>query len=255
MRAARSDQTTMDKPHRQRSSAARSADSRRPGRSGRGRGIQLRAAGTEGTKSLVEAGPRPGLDLTVTRHRLVPRRLEIFEPGVRLLDLEQLLRFPDRPGESVVVILHGRDSQDPGRTAVYPRSRSGGRSVRPGMGAPARAGRRAGRAGDRGRPRRFPRSGALRGRVRLRRRLPRQGLDDRTRQLAAISALTALGGAEPQLEYHIGIALNVGVEPREIVETIIHLAPFLGFARTLNAARSAKRVFAAPRDPAADGLD
>ena len=73
----------------------------------------------------------------------------------------------------------------------------------------------------------------------------RDGLDDRTRQLAAISALTALGGAEPQLEYHIGIALNVGVEPGEIVETIIHLAPFLGFARTLNAARSAKRVFAA----------
>lgn len=73
----------------------------------------------------------------------------------------------------------------------------------------------------------------------------RRGLDDRTRQLTAISALTALGGAEPQLEYHIGIALNVGVEPSEIVETIIHLAPFLGFARTLNAARSARRVFTA----------
>src|SRR5262245_65349877 len=28
----------------------------------------------------------------------------------------------------------------------------------------------------------------------------RPGLDDRTRQLAAIAALTALGGAEPQLE-------------------------------------------------------
>ena len=65
-----------------------------------------------------------------------------------------------------------------------------------------------------------------------------------TRQLTAIAALTALGGAEPQLEYHIGIALNVGVEPAEIVETIIHLAPFVGFARTLNAARSVKRVFA-----------
>src|SRR5438128_7519821 len=75
----------------------------------------------------------------------------------------------------------------------------------------------------------------------------RPGLDDRTRQLAGIAALTAMGGAEPQLEYHIGIALNVGVEPREIVETIIHLAPFVGFARTLNAARSAKRVFAARR--------
>jgi 4-carboxymuconolactone decarboxylase len=73
----------------------------------------------------------------------------------------------------------------------------------------------------------------------------REGLGDRERQLVAIAALTAMGGAEPQLEYHIGIALNVGVAPGEIVETIIHLAPFLGFARTLNAARSARRVFAA----------
>jgi len=73
----------------------------------------------------------------------------------------------------------------------------------------------------------------------------RAGLDDRTRQLAAISALTALGGAEPQLEYHIGIALNVGVQPGEIVETVVHLAPFVGFARALNAARAVRRVFAA----------
>jgi 4-carboxymuconolactone decarboxylase len=72
----------------------------------------------------------------------------------------------------------------------------------------------------------------------------RTGLGDRDRQLIAIAALTALGGAEPQLEYHIGIALNVGVPPGEIVETIVHCAPFVGFARTLNAARSAKRVFA-----------
>jgi 4-carboxymuconolactone decarboxylase len=73
----------------------------------------------------------------------------------------------------------------------------------------------------------------------------RPGLDDRTRQLVAIAALAAMGGAEPQLEYHLGIALNVGVEPAEIVETITFLAPFLGFARTLNGARSIKRVFAA----------
>ena len=73
----------------------------------------------------------------------------------------------------------------------------------------------------------------------------RPGLDIRTRQLAAIAALTALGGVEQQLEYHIGIALNVGVDRAEIVETIVHCAPFVGFARTLNAARSARRVFAA----------
>jgi len=69
-------------------------------------------------------------------------------------------------------------------------------------------------------------------------------LDVKQRQLVAIAALTALGGAEPQLEYHIGIALNAGVGRAEIVEAIIHCAPFVGFARTLNAARSARRVFA-----------
>ena len=73
----------------------------------------------------------------------------------------------------------------------------------------------------------------------------RGGLALREQQIAAISALTALGGCEPQLEYHIRIALEGGVAPAEIVETIIHLAPFVGFARTLNAARSARRVFAA----------
>ena len=75
----------------------------------------------------------------------------------------------------------------------------------------------------------------------------RPGLDIGRRQLIAIAALIALGGCEPQLEYHIGIALNVGVGRDEIVETIVHCAPFVGFARTLNAARSAKRVFAARR--------
>jgi 4-carboxymuconolactone decarboxylase len=71
----------------------------------------------------------------------------------------------------------------------------------------------------------------------------RPQLGIRERQIAAIAALTALGGAEPQLEYHIGIALNAGVAPGDVVETIIHCAPFVGFARTLNAARSARRVF------------
>lgn len=72
----------------------------------------------------------------------------------------------------------------------------------------------------------------------------RPALDDHARQLAAISALSAMGGAEPQLEYHIGIALNVGVPPEQVVETVVFLSPFIGFARTLNAVRSIKRVFA-----------
>jgi 4-carboxymuconolactone decarboxylase len=71
----------------------------------------------------------------------------------------------------------------------------------------------------------------------------RPALDDEARQLAAISALSAMGGAEPQLEYHIAIALDVGVQPDRIVETVVFLSPFIGFARTLNAVRSVKRVF------------
>jgi 4-carboxymuconolactone decarboxylase len=72
----------------------------------------------------------------------------------------------------------------------------------------------------------------------------RPALDDHARQLAAISALSAMGGAEAQLEYHLGIALNIGVPPGQIVETIVFLSPFIGFARTLNAVRCVKRVFA-----------
>src|SRR5207253_8658333 len=60
-------------------------------------------------EALVETGPGPGLDLAVARNRLVPGRLEVFEPGICLLDLEQLLRLAYRPGERVVVIVHGPD--------------------------------------------------------------------------------------------------------------------------------------------------
>ncbi len=70
-------------------------------------------------------------------------------------------------------------------------------------------------------------------------------LDLRTRQLVAIAALAAIGGADAQVEYHVRIALGAGVAPREIVETLIHLLPFVGFARVLNAARSVRRAFAA----------
>src|SRR5207237_5476227 len=73
--------------------------------SGSGR-AELRAAGAESAEALVEAGPGPGLHLAVARGGLVPGRFQILEPGVRLFDLEQLLRFAYRPGEGVVVIVH-----------------------------------------------------------------------------------------------------------------------------------------------------
>jgi 4-carboxymuconolactone decarboxylase len=68
-------------------------------------------------------------------------------------------------------------------------------------------------------------------------------LDLRQRQLVTISALTALGGVEPQLEVHINAGLNVGLNPREVVEAILHCIPYVGFPRVLNAIFVAKRVF------------
>jgi 4-carboxymuconolactone decarboxylase len=71
----------------------------------------------------------------------------------------------------------------------------------------------------------------------------RPGLDLRQRQLITISALTTLGGAEPQLEVHINAGLNVGLSAQEIVEVMLHCIPYTGFPRVLNAIFVAKRVF------------
>jgi 4-carboxymuconolactone decarboxylase len=71
----------------------------------------------------------------------------------------------------------------------------------------------------------------------------RPGLDLRQRQLVTISALTTLGGAEPQLEVHVNAGLNVGLNAPEIVEAMLHCIPYAGFPRVLNAIFVAKRVF------------
>lgn len=71
----------------------------------------------------------------------------------------------------------------------------------------------------------------------------RAGLEPPQRQLLTIAALTALGGTEPQLTFHIKAALNVGVAPGAIVETLLHCLAFVGFPRTVNAMATARRVF------------
>jgi 4-carboxymuconolactone decarboxylase len=73
----------------------------------------------------------------------------------------------------------------------------------------------------------------------------RPGLALPERQLVTLAALTALGDTEPQLEVHINAALNVGLTPEQIVEAILHCAPYAGFPRVLNAISVAKRVLAA----------
>jgi 4-carboxymuconolactone decarboxylase len=72
----------------------------------------------------------------------------------------------------------------------------------------------------------------------------RPALDLRQRQLVTISALTTLGDAAPQLEFHVNAGLNVGLTAGEVVEAILHCIPYTGFPRVLNAILVAKRVFA-----------
>lgn len=73
----------------------------------------------------------------------------------------------------------------------------------------------------------------------------RPGLDLRSREMAVVAALTAMGNAAPQLKVHIGGALNVGVSPQEIVEVIMQMAVYAGFPAALNGLFAAKEVFAA----------
>lgn len=77
----------------------------------------------------------------------------------------------------------------------------------------------------------------------------RPGLDLRTRLLATVAGLTALGHAERELEVHIGSALNCGATREEVVETIMQMALYAGFPAALNALFVAKRVFAARGEP------
>jgi len=72
----------------------------------------------------------------------------------------------------------------------------------------------------------------------------RPGLGLREREIATISALTALGNAAPQLKVHIEAGLNVGVGREEIVETIMQMAVYAGFPAALNGLFAAKEVFA-----------
>lgn len=71
----------------------------------------------------------------------------------------------------------------------------------------------------------------------------REGLDLKSREIATVAALSAMGNAAPQLKVHINAALNVGCEPNEIVEIIIQISVYAGFPAALNAASVAKSVF------------
>lgn len=71
----------------------------------------------------------------------------------------------------------------------------------------------------------------------------REGLDLKTRELATVAALTAMGNAEPQLKDHINAALNVENSPTEIIEVIMQMSAYAGFPAAINGVMAAKEVF------------
>lgn len=71
----------------------------------------------------------------------------------------------------------------------------------------------------------------------------RPALDLKSREIAVVAALTALGNAAPQLKVHIHGALNVGCSREEVVEVIMQMAVYAGFPAALNGLSAAKEVF------------
>jgi 4-carboxymuconolactone decarboxylase len=71
----------------------------------------------------------------------------------------------------------------------------------------------------------------------------RQGLDDRTRQLATVAAFAAQGNL-PQLKIHAGYALRLGATQDELKEIIYLTTVTAGFPRSIDAAQALREVFA-----------
>ena len=72
----------------------------------------------------------------------------------------------------------------------------------------------------------------------------REGLDLKSREIATVAALTALGYCAPQLKVHLNAALNVGCTEEEIKEVIIQMSVYAGFPAALNGMLSFKEVLA-----------
>lgn len=83
----------------------------------------------------------------------------------------------------------------------------------------------------------------------------RPQLDLKSREIATIAALAALGNAQPQLKVHIEAALNVGCTRDEIVEVFMQMAVYAGFPAALNALFAAREVFARLDEAAGEGGD
>ena len=70
----------------------------------------------------------------------------------------------------------------------------------------------------------------------------RPGLDVKSRALVVITAVVTQGAA-PQTKTHITRGLQAGLTPKEIVEALYQLVPYIGFPRVQNALTIAQQVF------------
>ncbi|WP_428032998.1 carboxymuconolactone decarboxylase family protein [Ancylobacter sp.] len=74
----------------------------------------------------------------------------------------------------------------------------------------------------------------------------RRGLDDRTRQIAAVAAFAALGQL-PFMQVHAGYALNIGVSEEELKEVVYVTTVTAGFPRAIAASQALSELFAERR--------
>lgn len=68
-------------------------------------------------------------------------------------------------------------------------------------------------------------------------------LDQKTRELATIAALTVQGSSLPQLRLHTLAAVNCGATHDEILEIIIQMIAYCGFPAATNALLTVKEAF------------
>lgn len=73
---------------------------------------------------------------------------------------------------------------------------------------------------------------------------PRGVLDEKTRELLTISALTAMGAqTRPQLKIHVAAARKLGLSREEIAEAIYQMSLYGGMPAMFNALNAAIEVF------------
>jgi len=71
----------------------------------------------------------------------------------------------------------------------------------------------------------------------------RSVLDDKTRELCTIAALTVQGFALPELKVHTIGALNSGATREEILEVVTQMIAYCGFPASTNALKAVQEVF------------